>query len=159
MLEGPRQVKVNYDLTGAEAERWHKRTRSPNSEQRLANLNATECEVSATRGYPVVSNVRFHIEPLAAPVLDPRTAERHAECDEESASRIARDSVQACGTTVRDDSNARFAPLAGLLGWTVLDSPSRSADQTQCIEGNGCQDLGTIQVQPSGWTLGTPRVA
>ena len=56
------------------------------------------------------------------PSLDPGRAERLAELDEESARRIAWDSVQACGTTVRDDSNARYAPLAGLLGWTVLDS-------------------------------------
>lgn len=67
-LERPQQVKVNHDLRGAgAAERWYKGTRSSNSGKRLATLIAPGCEVSATRGYPVVGNVRFHPEPLADP--------------------------------------------------------------------------------------------
>lgn len=71
-LERPQQVKVNHDLRGAEAaERWYKGTRSSNSGHRLARLIAPGCEVSATRGDPVVGNVRFPPEQLAAAVWTP----------------------------------------------------------------------------------------
>ena len=68
----PQQVEVNHDLRGAEAaERWYKGPRSLNSGQRLAKLIVPGCEVSATRGYPVVGNVRFPPEQLADPVWTP----------------------------------------------------------------------------------------
>ena len=93
------------------------------------------------------------------PCLDLSPAERHAELDEEAASRITWDSEQACGATVRDESNAGFVSLAGLPDWSDLDSTSPSAGQARGIEGNRCQDLGSIQVHASRWTIELPRLA
>lgn len=80
-------------------------------------LDLARVQVSATRRHPVDGNVRFHLHPLATPALDSRPAERNAECDAESASRIARDSERAGGTSVRDDSSTKLASLAGLSDW------------------------------------------
>lgn len=107
-------------------------------------------QVSATRGHPVVGNVRFHLHPLATPAPDSRPAERNAECDEESASRITRDSEQAGGTSVRDDSSTKLSSLAGLSDWPVLDSTSRSAAQPRRIEARGAKTAGHVGASERG---------
>ena len=95
-------------------------------------------------------------EPLAAPVWTPV-----ARADLRNSTR----SLQGVSLGTRNKpvvpryetiSNARCASLVGLLGWTVLDWTSRSADQTRSIEGHGCQDLGTIRVQAGEWRLEPP---
>lgn len=116
-------------------------------------LARARVQVSATRGHPVVGNVRFHLHPLATPAPDSRPAERNAACDEESASRIARDSEPGCGTPVRDDSNPKLASLAGLPRWSVLDSTSPLAAQPRSLEGKRREDSGTCRCKRTWGSL------
>lgn len=161
-----RNVKINYDLRGAElAGRRNSITRRSAASDRAEledikreqrslgrQLELAMAEELSACDRPIPGNLQFLLHAIAIPTPSGEDTEKYDERVEAIAVQRATDWEEAQGATVQNVSKPKLARSAGLPDWPGFDLISRlPTGEIRNIEVKGRADRGTIHMQANEW--------